>query len=192
MKTHIVAAAALLVGCCFSVTGQQSHERLVTRLPVERNEPLVILETKVNGRDITPGEKFTANDEWIRSIAFVVKNTSNKRVLFASVDLFFSQPDGANVMFNLFYGPFALQSRPPKPEELLVGISPGDTTEIAFSERQFAGFTKFVEETKLGRSIPKLDMRIGSVILEDDTMWSRGEFSRRDPSNPRGWINVSP
>jgi hypothetical protein len=160
-------------------------------MPVEKNEPLAITDVKVNGKSITFGRKFNANDDWLRTLVFSVKNTSDKRVLFASIELFIQQPDGARGMFDIFCGPWALQNRQPKPEEQLVGIPPGEIAEIGFSPQRYVGLMSFLNDTHIGPSVENVNMRFGSVIFADDTMW-RGGFFRRDPTNPRSWNNVSP
>lgn len=191
MKIRLVfAVVGVLFGSICSAVAQQADERVIVRLPIEKNEPLVILETKVNGRSIPLGQKFTANEDWIRGLVFVVKNTSDKRILFASIDLFFASPISAKARFEVFYGSWALQNRPPKPGEQLAGMLPGETAEIGFSDQRFAGFTRFLQDISLV-TVSKIDMRIGSVIFEDDTMWSRSEYFRRDPINPSSWNSIS-
>lgn len=172
-------------------TAQEAKQRVIARMPVEKDEPLVITDVKVNGKSITFGQKFNANDDWLKSLVVTVKNTSDKRVLFASIELFMQQPDGARGMFDIFYGPWALQNRQPKPEEQLVGIPPGEIAEIGFSVQRYVGLTSFLNDTHIGPSVENVKVRFGSVIFADDTMW-RGGFFRRDPTNPRSWNNVNP
>lgn len=195
MKTRSAKLGVILIALVgLSVTGhaQPSRERVIVRMPVEKNEPLTIVETKVSGQRITLGQKISANDDWLRGLVFSVKNTSDKRVLFASVELFIQQPDGARGMFDIFYGPWALQNRQPKPEEQLVGIPPGETTEISFSVQRYVGFMTFLDDTHIGPSVENVKVRFGRVIFEDDTMWTRGDQFSRDPTNPRSWNNVNP
>jgi hypothetical protein len=113
MKTRIVWLGIILIALAGGHVHatQETKERIVSRLPVEKTEPLTITDVRVNGQSIAFGQKFTANDEWIKSLVFVVKNTSDKRILFASIDLFFSRPDSSNAMFDIFFGPWGLQNR---------------------------------------------------------------------------------
>jgi hypothetical protein len=194
MKSRLISLSvavviALIAGSFDPTVGQQSQERVIKRMPVEKNEPLEIVATKVNGEIITFGQKFTANDEWLKTLIFTVKNASNKRILFASIELFFPRAEGSKPMFDVFYGNWQLRSRPPQQGEHLVGVAAGDTVDIGFSDQRFAGLTRFLNDGNLGQNITKVDVRIGGVIFEDDTMWSRSEYLRRDPSNPRRWNN---
>lgn len=195
MKTRSAKLGVILIALVgLSVTGhaQPSRERVIVRMPVEKNEPLTIVETKVSGQRITLGQKFSANDDWLGGLVFSVKNTSDKRVLFASIELFFQQPDGAKGMFDVFYGPWALQNRKPKPEEQLVGILPGEMMEIGFSPQRYVGLTSFLNDTHIGPSVENVNVRFGSVIFADDTMWTRGSQFSRDLTNPGRWNNANP
>lgn len=195
MKNRSVSLVILLIALVgMSVTGhaQPSRDRVIERLPVEKNEPVEIIDTKVNGQSIVLGQTFKANDEWIRTLVFTVKNKSDKRVLFASVELFFPRPEGSNTMFDLFYGSWGLQNRRPTSSEQLIGIAPGDTVEIGLSAQRLVGLTKFLKDSNVSESIDKINVRFGSIIAEDDTMWSRGTHFHRDPGNPARWNNMSP
>jgi hypothetical protein len=196
MKTCSVALGiiviALVVGVSVTSHTQTAKERVIERMPVEKNEPVEIIDTRVDGQSITLGQKFKANDDWIKTLVFTVKNKSDKRILFTSIDLFLPRHEGSNPMFDLFYGNWGLQNRRPTSGEQSIGIAPGETVEIGLSAQRLVGFTSFLKDSHVSQSIEKIDVRFGSVIVEDDTMWSRGAYFHRDPSNPARWNNASP
>lgn len=175
-----LSAIALLAGLLLVANAtQQSKERLITRMPAEQNDPLSITGMKVKGRSISFDQKFVADDDWMKSLVVTVKNKSEKRVLFASIELFFPRPKGSKdqgAMFDVFYGNRALQDRQPTASEQLIGIAPGETTEIGFSVQKFVDLTSFLKATNFPQSIEKLNLRLGSVIFDDNTMWRGGFF----------------
>lgn len=171
---------------------QESKERIIKRM-VQQNEPLAITEMKVNGRNISFDQRFLAEDDWMRGLVLSVKNTSDKRILLATIRLMFPPPSGKNQrsVFYLHHGNSFLRSRPPRPDEQLVGIAPGESEQISFSAQKFADLQHFLSDVGYRQAIEKVDLTIDSVIFEDDIMWSGDEF-RRDPENPSSWINTRP
>jgi len=143
-----VTLMTLIASTLYAQAAPQTQERTIRRLPIERNEPLAITDTKVNGRSVSFDQKFVANDDWIRSLVISVKNKSDKLILFAELDLFFPRPTNSKnqlAMFNLlFYGNHPLLTRPPTPDERLAGIAPGETVEIGFSVQNFVGLQQFL------------------------------------------------
>lgn len=169
---------------------QQSKERLIQRLPVEENEPIAITDIKVNDRSVSLDKRFNADDEWLRSLVISVKNKSDKRILFASLQLQFPRPEDSKArfsIFEMFHGNWSLRMRPPAPEERLVGIAPGETVEIQLSPQGFVDLRQLLTGTNYPASIEKVDLRIDEVIFEDDMMWSRGTQLSRDPNDRSKW-----
>ena len=188
----VVAAIGLLFGCFYSAIAQQSNERLITRLPVEKNEPLEIRDIKVNGQSVSFNKKFFAGDDWMLTLTFTVKNRSDRRILFANLDLFFSPPAASKpvALFDLLsYGKYALTSRSPSTSERSIGLSPGETVEIGFNAQSFVDVTRFLADLGFPQRVDRVKLGLGRVIFEDDTMWYAGAFAQRDPKDPASWIN---
>jgi hypothetical protein len=148
-----LSAVVLFTSVSFASTAaQQTKERVIRRLPVEQNEPLAITDIKVNERSVSSDKQFSADDEWLRSLVFSVKNKSDKRILYASIDLQFPRPAGSQdrmAIYDMACGNGALQTRRPTSQETLVGISPGETVEIRLSVQQFVGLRDFLTAIKL-------------------------------------------
>jgi hypothetical protein len=196
----LVVLTSLIIGVFYASTRvrgaqQNTKHRTIARLPIERNEPLTIRDIKVNGTSISFNHKFVADDDWMKSLVVTVKNASSKRILFASIDLFFPRPQDSKdppAIFDVFYGKWALQNRRPTDDEQLIGIAPGEIADIGLSVQKFVDLTSFLKSTNFPQSIEKVDLRFGSVIFEDDTMWTRGSYFRRDPNNSSSWIVINP
>jgi hypothetical protein len=199
MKIRFVVLSLAVVGvsilCLPTTRAQPSKERLIQRLENDENEPVTITDIKVNGQKVSFGKSFIAPDDWLRTLVISMKNKSSKRILFLNFDVFLRYPQGSKDQLATFsqpsFGNAALQRKPPSPSEQLIGLAPGESVEVHLSDRQFSDFQKFLGDLRVPASIDKVELKIGRVIFEDDTMWSGGIF-RRDPGNPSNWSNVSP
>jgi hypothetical protein len=197
IRSMLLSLSAVVLFTSVSIAStavQQSRERLIRRLPVEQNEPIAITDIKVNDRSVSFDKRFSADDEWLRSLVFSVKNKSDKLILYAAIDLQFPRPADSQdrmALHYMAYGNGALQTRKPTSQETLVGISPGETVEIRLSVQQFVALRDFLTAIKYSSSIEKVDLRIGHVIFADDTMWYGEEF-RRDSNDPTSWVPSRP
>lgn len=191
LRTLILILA--LIACAFQTTvAQQPTERVIRRLPVEENEPIAITDIKVNGQSVSLDKKFVADDDWLRSLVFSVKNKSDKLILYASIRLQFPRPPGSRDIpdiYDMSYGNGSLQVRRPTSQEVLVGASPGEVVEIRLSDQQFVGLREFLTATHYPPGIEKVDLSISHTIFADDTMWYAGATCLRDPKEPSIWIN---
>ena|ERR1041385_260103 len=195
MKTRLMLSVAVFafIACLFhSTAAQPAQERVIRRLPIEKNEPIEIIDIRVNGQSVSLDKKFTADDEWLSSLVFAVKNRSDKRILFASIRLQFPRPIGAPgnpAIYDMSYGNWALQTRIPNSDERSVGLQPGETATIRLTARRFADLKDFLSMAHYPYSIDLVELSIAPAIFDDDTMWYAGAISRRDPKDPTTWIN---
>ena len=172
---------------------QEPQGRTIRRINTERNEPIAVTGTRVNGRVVSFGEKFVADDDWMKGLVISVKNTSDKLILFVSLGLRFPRPANSQdkiSVTDLSTGNRALLTRQPTGNERLVGIAPGETVDLRLSADEFDGIQRFLAGTGYPPSIEKLDLAIDSVIFEDDAMWSNGTRLLRDPKDSSKWINT--
>jgi hypothetical protein len=187
-----VMLIALVVCTSYTTAAQQATERVIRRLPIEQNEPITITDIKVNDRSILFDKKFSADDEWLGSLVISVKNNSDKLILYASIRLQFPRSGGSKdpvAIYDLFYGNWALQVQPPTSQEILVGMSPGETVVIQLSGQQVVALREFLTGTQYPASIETVDLTLSHVIFADDTMWYAGSQAQRDPKDPSRWIN---
>lgn len=117
-------------------TAQNVKQRSIGRLPIDRNEPLRIKAVKTQGRPLRRNQKFDADGDWLKDLTVIIKNVTGKRILFASIDLFFRPPTGSAgppAVDELDYGNRMLLIRSPDRRERLVGIEPEQTVEMRLS-----------------------------------------------------------
>jgi len=190
MSIMVIAVVATTVRVDAS---QELKERIIERLPVGKNEPIAITDIKVDGQGVSLDKKFRASDDWLQSLVISIKNKSDKVILFASIRLQFPRPprpqDPPMAVYDVSYGNWALQTRRPTSEEVLVGASTGEVVEIRLSPQQSDGLRGFLTATNYPSSIEKVDLSIGHVIFADDTMWYGGSQAQRDPKDPTRWIS---
>ena len=168
-----------------SAAPQEQKERLIHRLPVENGEPIVITDIKVSRQSISFDHKFLADDDWLKSLSFTIKNRSDKRILALSFMLWFPRPLGSQDIGSTFvmsYGNSEFHSRKPNPQERLIGMGPGQVANIQFSPEEFRDLQFFL--SGLGyKTVEKVEFNINEVIFEDDTMWFGGRSFQRDKNN---------
>jgi hypothetical protein len=198
--TSLVLSLVTSVFADSSYTGsavQQNRERLLHRLRVEgpEVEPIVITDIKVNEQSVSFDTKFSANDDWMKSLTFSVKNRSDKLILLASLWLRFPRPPGSSdieSISHMSYGNDELVARKPTSEERLVGLAPGQTVDIHFTAEAFQYLPIFLSATGYPPSIQKVNFEIFELLFEDDTMWNQGDLLKRDKDNLNSWKRVKP
>src|SRR4051812_5097274 len=79
---RLLCAAIITLSLPLLVYGQQS-ERVVDWLPIRiklNDRALEITDIRVEGKSITAGQPFAANDDWLETLTFRVRNISGKTV----------------------------------------------------------------------------------------------------------------
>ena len=132
---------------------------------------LEIVEIKVDGKSIVPGQPFSAGDDWLKNFAIKVRNISDKNIL--SIRLSFGLPETKSgdrqSGFTLEYG-----------KELSTGIDygvqaaiePGQEVVLVRNDRHYArdkdGIAKRTGMTDFNTVI----MGVGQAKFVDGTLWS--------------------
>jgi len=190
--TSGVTLIILVLCASYTTATQQATERVIRRLPVEANEPIAITEIKVNDRSVSFDKKFNADDEWLRSLVVTIKNKSDKLILFASIRLQFPRTTDSRDRISIYdvsHGNVGLRSQRPTAEERLVGIAPGETAVLQLSGQQVVSLREFLTATQYPASIETVNLSLGNIIFEDDSMWYAGSQAQRDPKDPSRWVN---
>lgn len=166
--------------------------RVIKRLPVEDDEPIALTKIKVKNELIRFDKPFPADDSWLGDLVFTVKNTSERRILFLSVQLQFPHPaiQGKIAVDDISYGNSSLLSQLPKADDRLVGLAPGESVELEVTEQKFLDLSHLLRQTGYAGPVDEVRVRINSAIFEDDSMWTRGTYTRRVPDNPSSWKNI--
>jgi len=171
---------------------QNTKYRNIARLPIERNEPIRIRVVKVKGAKVFNRQKFLAGDDWLGGLTVTIKNRSEKAIVFAAIDLQFPRPlgsEGRIAIDEVEYGNRALLTRRARTDERLSRIAPGQSVDLALPPLQVNAIGFLLTATGYPASIETLNLRVGHVIFEDDTMWYGGSYRQRDPTDSTIWVN---
>jgi hypothetical protein len=105
---RMMCAAIFTLSLSFLASGQQ-QDRVVDWQPViikSEAKVLQIVDIKVAGESITIGHFFTANDAWLNTVTFRVRNISGKIIKYLGFGVAFPEIDanGRTPMFSITYG----------------------------------------------------------------------------------------
>lgn len=125
---------------------------------------------------ITIGQSFTADDDWLKSIVFRVRNLSGQQLAAIQLTLILPQMDQASPDVIYCYGC--------APEEKAKGIAPGETVEVKILRDEYYDFVKSRAVDKGGISqISRAQIREMFVTLRDGTRWVSGCIKTADAKN---------
>lgn len=197
MKIHLplwlVCTIFVLCEMLYGMTGaggvKQLKQRSIGRFPFERAEPLRIRAVKVGANKVKRNEKFVSDNDWLRTLTITVRNVTQKKILFASIDLVFPPALGSSdrlAIAEIDYGNRALLIRPPSAQEMF-GLAPDQEIDMQLSAIGYDRIRSLLIDA--GKSeTQRVDLKVGRVIFADDSSWYGGSF-QRSPNDPRVWIN---
>ena len=176
----------------FRAVRSQDNGKAVLKHFAPKNEPVEVTELKIKDRAIGLGETFKGDIEWLKDLAFKVKNKSNKPITFLQIDLDFpeTKATGSIMMHQLFIGqsPDITRTRTNSP----LHLKPNESLSISLVP-EYSGIKKLIELRQPSvENINKVVIRLGEVMFEDETRYSGGSIFKRnsDSSSPRKWVLV--
>jgi hypothetical protein len=144
--------------------------------------PIEIVSIKLNGKEVQPGEKIEADDDWLLGLSFTLKNISDKPIAFIEIGLRFPQPNGF-VVYSLNYG-VDFSRGEPRREGSPPAIEPGETFNLALSKEKYPGFQRILALGGASKSFDSVPYHIARICFEgeSDIIWEGGNLKRRDPN----------
>lgn len=187
----LVISVSMFVPELHGLAGQDK-EREIKKMNWPK-EPVKIGKLKAKGAIIALGEKFHAEDDWLKGLTFSVKNTSEKTITYLEIELSFprdksaqAEPDAHD---RIMYGQYpALPGEIATPHPDQPPLRPGETVDVVLKD--YDGIRDFLNQTHYPVSIKRLEVSVGDVVFDDGTKWSGGGLFRRDPDNPGGWMRI--
>lgn len=136
-------------------------------------------------------QKFNGDEDWLRGLTIHVKNVSGKRILFASIDLFFSsaEPGGPHAIDQVEYGNRQLLTRSPTSNELGTGIEPQQEVDIRLEGINYDRIRSLLAEVG-AVDVPRLKISVGRVIFDDDVTWYAGSHFQQEGTEAGFWNNI--
>ncbi len=195
-KMALVFSLLLINASIFASTSHgwagQAKEREIKKLNWPR-EPVKIGKLKSKGVAVIFGEKFRADDDWMKELTFSVKNASEKTITYLEIELNFPRDKGAqaepDAHDRIMYGQYPTlpgETAIPRPDQ--PPLRPGETVDVVL--RDYDGIRNFLNLTHYPISINRLEVGVGDVVFDDGTKWSGGGLFRRDLERPGGWVRI--
>jgi hypothetical protein len=169
----------------------QNSARVIDKAIVP-SQPAELMEIRNNHGKVFKQGKIEDDNEWMDGLTVALKNTSDKAINYAEVELFFPKVENSSdsqeppLAYFLYFGtremPDATTPRP--------SIKPGEVAELTLTAERYGVLKRALQELKYSRGIKKVKMSLKVVIYEDDLMWNLGELMRRDPGDPHKWVTI--
>jgi hypothetical protein len=155
-----------------------------------------------NRRQGPSGVPFRAGDDWLKGLAFTVRNRSTKKIVKLFMNVSFPETDKPEYGFpvnqdiylgripeNAAYGPDGKKFDPGAEQPLHFG----PRQEMAFSFANYADdVRKRIEERQPFSTVSRCFINVHTAYLEDGAQWVLSHFDAPDPSHPGSLIPQDP
>ena len=172
----------------------QDPERIIVQeRSFHKNTPLEISDIMVKGKSVRSEMKFTGDDKWLRDITFKINNKYSKPITYVQVNKDFPEVlhNGVMMQHQLFLGKHPVFNTPinSKPIKVMPGESLKASLENEYDE--IKRVITFLDSTKVD-SVGKITLRLSEVGFEDGTIFSGGNFFKRNPDQnaSQKWLKV--
>lgn len=173
-----------------ALVGAQVRQRRVEK--VERlltvPEPLEVLEIRVGGGEVLPGQSVSASEDWLEGVAVKVRNVSGLSITYAEyeIEAMASEAKGVSSLITLKYGR-APTGGPRESSTPGAVVRPGECFELSV-DGGVGGVPAASLYGARGRvSFDLARISLSLVVFEGDRGWRNGRVSRRDTVHPERW-----
>ena len=176
--------AVITLSLPFLVFGQQ-QDRVVDWQPVlikSEARVLEIVDVKVAGESITIGHLFTANEAWLNTLTFRVRNISGKTIKDFGFGVAFPEinANGRTPMFSIKYdGAESTKGDPGPPKRLM----PDGEVDLKLPEDQLEVMRQVSMKLTGTSNLSKVNILAGLVTFEDGSGIGGFSLQRRASSN---------
>jgi hypothetical protein len=177
-------------------TGDATVPRLVLLEPAFPSALVRVVKVRAGGVEVTPSVPFQAHDDWFKNIVVVIRNVSNKKLVFVSGQLRFPETGDATaehlaVMARISAGQRPERSRSPDDvpgPPILVG--PGQEATVPIVET-FERVKAMIERRRSLSDITTCFVGFNTLYFDDGTEWQSGLYLRADPNTPGRYARIS-
>jgi hypothetical protein len=166
-----------------SVSGQSEDRSL--KQESFANEPLRINRFTSAGRSIGLGEKFSAPEDWLKTLSFDLTNLSDQSITHLELALEFPETGntGQIMLYSAKFGDKTSTNAP----VLIAGSSSGS---VVLSEKEYLALKRFVESRQPLSTISQVIVRIQLVKFSDGSAWFAGNMYVPDKSSRNGMRRI--
>lgn len=181
---RVLCAAIITVSLAFLASGQQ-QDRVVDWQPVRiisKAQVLEIVDITVDGKSITIGQPFIANEDWLNTLTFRVRNVSGKRIHLLGFGVAFPEinANGRTPSFSLVYEAASALGDSGARKPLL----PDQEVDLKLPEDQLE-IMRRVRQNLAGTShLSKVNILPGLVTFEDGSGIGGLSLRRQIPEKP--------
>ncbi len=136
------ACAIVVLLALASFARAQSQNRVI-EVYDETNAPettsLQVVEIKVGAQEVTLGQPFMADDDWLQNLSVRIKNVSDRTINVLPVTLGFSEltpGKGGDIVITIMRGLYGNGSEVREPSDERKPIVPGEEMLLTFTEKQ--------------------------------------------------------
>lgn len=147
------------------------------------------------------GPPFQAGDDWLKGLAFTVRNRTNKKIVQLFMNVSFPETDQPGFRFdvnqNIFLGTPEAAAFSPEGKKVdeaatrALDFGPGQEMTLSF-----ANYADDVRRRIEGRqpfsTVSRCFINVHTARLEDGTTWVLSHFDVPDPSHPGSTIALDP
>jgi hypothetical protein len=180
----MLCATIITLSIPFVISGQQT-DKIIDWQPVRimsEARVLEITDIKVDGKSIAIGQAFTANDDWLNTLTFKVRNTSGKVINHFGFGVAFPEinANGQAPMFSLTYNADSSKrdSRARKP------LLPGEEVDLKLPEDQIEIMRRVSMKTSGTSNLNKVNILPGLLTFADGSGMGGISLRRRVPVKP--------
>lgn len=202
LRLRHAALSAALVAACAPVAFAQAGPRIAVENVSFPNFPVELIGVDVAGEthgfaEARPRQflaSFDAREDWLRHLAFRIRNRSDKAILSATLygSLGTGEegeiPMGIEVLYGQELDESAFTGRPPRGEPRR--LAPGETAEVRWSADEYERMVRFLTTKRPLGAYRKMRIDLREARFEDGTVWRMGSLLRIDPNDPRKWTPV--
>ncbi len=169
--------------------GQQDVEAVLEK-GRDFNPPVEITSVKTQAGVISPGQRFTAGEDWFKGLAVTVRNDSGEPITHISLKLLFPRPKGQERELDfvemLDYGespvPFADGRRPPPSSAK--AVMPGESVELRLADAAYDDLRALLRESRFPQKIKRVRVDVALLGFGDGTIWTAGKRYAFDSDRP--------
>ena len=185
MKTVAKGAAVLItVICAVFVCAAQDKLRRVEQPAkfVFKNTPIQVA-VSMDGKEL-PNREVQAGPDWLRKISLEVTNISGKDINWLLINLMLKEPRYGATEATPETAGIVITVELPFSEPRIKVLSAGDRVTLKPPVSMVDYWIKYAREQGM-EDIDKVILDIKQVGFTDDTGWTRGSRTRKDPATGR-------
>ena len=181
---------------------QQAKQRLIE---VENfpNQPVEIVNIKINGVSVKPSQKFAESSDWLEKMTITLKNTGEKPISYASINVYTHYEKDGNRLkkegreflaaVGLSYGVSLFCDQYKRDSFLNKPIMPGESIDFNMTTGSRSELNKLLTSENATTEIEEVKISANIVFFqgETDLMWKRGFMLKQDSKKPSFWNVIS-